>query len=136
MWFQRMTKTVGLVCCILIGVTGCGVWPVMKEANGRRPHAMGKSDQVFLPGAPHPVHLSEEFGIAYRQAVEHQILNPRSSNNMDSVPGGADPRAIQYSLARYQAMFENPPFSTLKLGGGSSKGGSGKKTGSGGGSKK
>ena len=115
---QSIVKSAGLIGLILVGMSGCGVWPVMPEENGRRPFAMGKSDQVFLPWAPQPVHLSEEYGLAYRQALEHQIVNPASSNNLDPIPGGADSRALQNSLIRYQAMFETPPYSDFKLQGG------------------
>lgn len=114
---------------ILGGLTGCGVWPVMTEENGRRPHAMGKSDQVLLPWAPQPVHLSEEFGLAYRQALENQIVNPAASNNLDPMLGSADSRALQHNLARYQLMFQNPPYSDLTMRGGS---GSSAGTGAGG----
>jgi len=127
---QIYIKILGVVSLILLGLPGCGIWPVMTEENGRRPHAMGKSDQVLWPWAPHPVHLNEEYGLAYRQALEGQILNPASAKNTMPVPGAADPRAIQYSMTRYQLMFENPPFSNTKLESG--KKNSGKKSGSGG----
>lgn len=122
---QSIVKSAGLILVglILMGVTGCGVWPVMPEENGRRPQAMGKSDQVFWPWAPQPVHLSEEYGLAYRQALENQIVNPAASNNIDSIPGAADSRALQHSLTRYQLMFQSPPFSPFKLQGGSGGGG-------------
>lgn len=116
---QSIVKSVGLIGLVLIGVTGCGVWPIMTEENGRRPQAMGKSDQVLWPWAPPPVHLSEEYGLAYRQALENQILNPAAANNTDPIPGAADSRALQNSLTRYQLMFESPPYSPFKLKGGS-----------------
>ena len=128
---QLHMKSIGLLAMVLVGMTGCGIYPVMTEENGRRPQAMGKSDQVLMPWAPQPIHLSEEYGLAYRQALEGQILNPRASNNLEPVPGADDPRAQKYSLTRYQLMFENPPFSDLKLKSGKSSGGS-KKSGGGG----
>ncbi|MDH5700609.1 MAG: hypothetical protein OEZ41_11680, partial [Nitrospirota bacterium] len=109
----------GLIGLILVGMGGCGVWPVMTEDNGRRPNAMGKSDQVLWPWAPQPVHLNEEFGLAYRQALENQIVNPAASNNIDPVPGAVDSQAMQHSLARYQLMFQSPPYSEFKLTGSS-----------------
>jgi hypothetical protein len=121
---QSIVKTAGLICLVLGGMTGCGVWPVMTEENGRRPQAMGKSDQVLLPWAPQPIHLNEEYGLAYRQALENQIVNPAAANNIDPVPGAADSRALQYSLTRYQMMFQSPPYSEFKLQGGSGGGGS------------
>jgi len=136
---QSIVKTAGLIGLILVGMTGCGVWPVMPEENGRRPQAMGKSDQVFWPWAPQPVHLNEDFGVPYRQALENQIVNPASSNNIGPIPGAADSRALKNSLTRYQAMFQNPPYSDFKLGGGSGSSGStgNKSTGTGaGGTKK
>jgi hypothetical protein len=127
---QSIVKSAGLILVglILVGMAGCGVWPVMTDENGRRPQAMGKSDQVFWPWAPQPVHLSEEYGLAYRQALENQIVNPAASNNIDPIPGAADSRALQHSLTRYQLMFQSPPFSPFKLqgsSGGSASGGSG-----------
>lgn len=123
---QSIMKMAGLIGLILVGMGGCGVWPVMTEENGRRPQAMGKSDQVFLPWAPQPVHLSEEYGLAYRQALENQIVNPVAANNLGPIAGTADSQAVQQSLARYQLMFESPPYSPFKLkgssGGGSSSG--------------
>jgi hypothetical protein len=126
---QCMVQSAGLTILILVGLmlvgmTGCGGWPVMREEDGRRPHAMGKSDQVFWPGAPHPVHLNEEFGLAYRQALENQIMNPAAAKNSDPIPGAADSRALQHSLTRYQMMFQSPPYSEFKLQGGSGGGGS------------
>ena len=136
MYSQVNIRVVGLLSLVWIGLAGCGVWPVMTEENGRRPLAMGKSDQVISPWAARPVHLSEEYGLAYRQAVEGQIMNPSAAENLEPIPGAADPKAIQFSMTRYQLMFENPPFSDLKLtrGGGSSGGGGAKspKAGSGG----
>ena len=107
---QLFITSVALSCLLTSGVTGC-VWPVMKDQNGYRPFAMGKSDQVLWPWAPQPIHLNEGFGVAYRQAVEGQIQYPRSAKYVDSINGMADPQAIQYSLARYQKMFKAPPFS-------------------------
>ena len=129
-------KCVGVFSLLLIGLTGCGVWPFMTEENGRRPFAMGKSDQIAYPWAPHPVHLSEEYGIAYRQAVEGQILNPAAANNVGPVEGPADPKGLQYSLTRYQLHFKTPPYSEWELkdsgsisGGSKGKGKSGKSGG-------
>jgi hypothetical protein len=121
---QSIVKSAGLIALILVGMTGCGVWPFMPEENGRRPQAMGKSDQVLWPWAPQPVHLSEEYGLAYRQALEGQIVNPAASKNIDPIPGAADSRALQNSLTRYQLMFESPPYSPFKLKGSSGGGGS------------
>ena len=116
---QTIVKMTGLIGLILVGMGGCGVWPVMTEDNGRRPHAMGKSDQVFWPWASQPVHLHEEYGLAYRQSLENQIVNPAASNNINPVPGAADSQAMGHSLARYQLMFQNPPYSEFKLQGSS-----------------
>ena len=125
---QSIVKSAGLIALILVGMTGCGIWPVMSEENGRRPHAMGKSDQVFLPWAPQPIHVSEEFGLGYRQALENQIVNPASSMNIDPISGAADSRALQYSLTRYQAMFQSPPFSPKGQGGSGGSGSTGSKS--------
>ncbi|MFZ1745198.1 MAG: hypothetical protein WBO24_08485 [Nitrospirales bacterium] len=116
---QSIVTMAALIGLVLVGTGGCGVWPVMTEENGRRPQAMGKSDQVLLPWAPHPVHLNEEYGLAYRQSLENQIVNPAASNNIDPIPGAADSRALQNSMTRYQLMFQSPPFSEFKLQGGS-----------------
>ncbi|MGD9851935.1 MAG: hypothetical protein AB7T38_11755 [Nitrospirales bacterium] len=112
---QLDMKVISVGGLLMIGLMGCGVWPIMNEENGKRPFAMGKSDQVFLPEAPRPVHLSEDFGVAYRQSVEGQILNPAASNNLEQVPGAADPQALKYSLSRYQLGFKTPPFSEWEL---------------------
>ena len=133
---QLKVKMVGLLGIVVIGLTGCGVYPVMTEDNGRRPFAMGKSDQVVWPWAPQPVHLNEDYGIAYRQSVEGQILNPEASKNLGPVEGAADPKALHYNLLRYQEAFKNPPYSEFELkittSGGGSSGGGGKKSSSGG----
>ncbi len=131
---QLKVKMFGLLGIVVIGLTGCGVWPVMTEDNGRHPFRMGKSDQLLLPWAPQPVHLSEDYGIAYRQSVESQILNPEASKNLGPVEGAADPKGLHYSLLRYQEAFKNPPYSEWELkittSGGGSSGGGGKKSGS------
>ncbi len=115
---KRITmQCVGFVVASMIGLTGCGIWPVMTEDNGRRPFAMGKSDQVFLPGAPQPVHLSEDFGDSYRYALEGQILNPQAAKSLDVVEGiGGGP--AQMNMERYQEMFKEPPYSQSSGGGG------------------
>jgi len=111
----RMNKRIkiqcmGIVVVSVIGMAGCGIWPVMTEENGRRPHAMGKSDQVFSPWAEQPVHLSEGYGDSYRYAVEAQILNPQAAKSLKVVEGiGGGP--AQQNMARYQDMFKKPPFS-------------------------
>lgn len=137
---QLKVKMVGLLGIVVIGLTGCGVYPVMTEDNGRRPFAMGKSDQLVLPWAPQPVHLNEDYGIAYRQSVEGQILNPEASKNLGPVEGAADPKGLHYSLLRYQEHFKNPPYSEWELkitttGGGGKKSGSGAGKSGGGGKK-
>jgi hypothetical protein len=136
---QLKVKMVGLLGIVVMGLTGCGVYPVMTEDNGRRPFAMGKSDQLALPWAPQPVHLSEDYGIAYRQSVEGQILNPEASRNLGPVEGAADPKALHYGLLRYQEAFKNPPYSEFELeittSGGGGKSGSGGAKSSGGGKK-
>jgi len=101
---QSIVKSAGLIGLILVGMAGCGVYPFMPEENGRRPQAMGKSDQVLWPWAPQPVHLN---------------VNPAAANNIEPVAGGADSRALQNSLTRYQLMFQSPPYSPFKLQGGS-----------------
>jgi len=140
MQWQLKVKMVGLLGIVVIGLTGCGVYPVMTEDNGRRPFAMGKSDQLVLPWAPQPVHLNEDYGIAYRQSVEGQILNPEASKNLGPVEGAADPKGLHYSLLRYQEHFKNPPYSEWELkitttGGGGKKSGSGAGKSGGGGKK-
>ncbi len=111
---QTFITSLALSSVLLSGMTGC-FWPVMKEQNGYRPFAMGKSDQVLWPWAPQPVHLSENHGIAYRQSVEGQILYPEAAQNLNPITGLADPTGLQYSLGRYQQMFENPPYSEFDL---------------------
>ena len=126
----RNAICVGICSSIFIGITGCGIWPVMTEDNGRWPRAMGKSDQVFSPWATQPVHLVEDYGGSYRLAMESQILNPQSAKSLNVVEGIGGTES-NYSMARYQLMFQNPPFSMS-----TSTGGGGKKKKSGGGKKK
>lgn len=114
---QFFMNSVGLIGIILLGMTGCSVWPIMTEDNGRRPFAMGKSDQVFYPWAPQPIHLNEEYGNSYRYAVENQILNPQAGNSLVPLEGLGG-QASQYSVDRYQKLFEKPPFADKKGGGG------------------
>jgi len=124
---KGMTKTitVGLILWVLVSLVGCGIWPVMTEDNGRRPRAMGKSDQVFSPWATQPVHLSEGYGTSYRYAVENQILNPQAINALDVVEGIGG-TAGQLNMERYQLLFKTPPFAqtmgkTSTTGGGTTK---------------
>lgn len=114
---QFFMNSVGLIGIILLGMTGCSVWPIMSEDNGRRPFAMGKSDQVLYPWAPQPIHLNEEYGNSYRYAVENQILNPQAGNSLVPLEGLGG-QAAQYSVDRYQKLFEKPPFADKKGGGG------------------
>ncbi len=114
---QFLRISIGLTSLMLLGITGCGVWPVMTEDNGRRPFAMGKADQVFSPWAPQPIHLNEDFGNSYRYALESQILNPQAGNSLEP-PEGRGPVDTQLSMQRYYKMFEKPPFKPKSGGGG------------------
>ena len=110
---QFFMSFVGLVYLIILGITGCGVWPTMTEENGRRPFAMGKSDQVLSPWAPQPVHLNEHFGNSYRYALENQLLNPQAGNSLVPLEGMGG-QSSQYSIDRYQKLFKKPPFAQRK----------------------
>ena len=114
---QFFKNSVGLIGLMLIGMTGCGVWPVMTDDNGRRPFAMGKEDQVFWPWAPQPIHLNEDFGNSHRYALEGQILNPQAGNSLAPIEGRGAP-AAQLSMERYYKMFEKPPFKAKSGAGG------------------
>ena len=114
---QIFISFVGLVAVIVLGITGCGVWPTMTEDHGRRPFAMGKSDQVLSPWAPQPVHLNEHFGNSYRYAVENQILNPQAGNSLVPLEGMSG-QPSQFSIDRYQKLFEKPPYAEKKGRGG------------------
>ncbi len=110
-------RSVMLIGVLVLGMTGCGVWPIMKEDNGRRPFAMGKSDQVLWPWAPQPVHLNEDFGNSYRYAKETQILYPQAGNSLTPLEGfGGQPAA--FTVERYHKIFEKGPFEEKKGGGG------------------
>ena len=114
---QILVNSVVLIGILLLGMTGCGVWPVMTEDHGRRPFAMGKSDQVVSPWVPQPVHLNEDFGNSYRYAKETQIFNPQAGNSLVPLEGlGGQPAA--YTVDRYQKIFEKGPFEEQKGGGG------------------
>ena len=114
---ENFVSSVGLISILLIGMSGCGVWPVMTEDNGRRPFAMGKSDQVLYPWAAQPVHLNEDFGNSYRYAKETQILNPQAGNFLEPLEGMSG-GASQYNMDRYQKLWEKPAFAEKKGGGG------------------
>ena len=109
----------GLLVSVL--VTGCHLWPMMSNEDGRRPEAMGKSDQVLYPYNPQPVHLSEDYGQSYNAARENQILNPQASQNLEPVVE-LDGAAGKAANDRYRKMFKKPPY-----GGKSGKGGGGSK---------
>lgn len=113
-------QCLGIVAASLIGLSGCGVWPVMTEENGRRPFEMGKSDQVLSPWARQPVHLSEGYGESYRYAVENQILNPQAAKSLKVVEG-LDGGPANLNMTRYQEMFKKPPFKRASGGGGKKK---------------
>jgi hypothetical protein len=113
-------QCMGIVVASVMGLTGCGIWPVMTEDSGRRPFAMGKSDQVFSPWARQPVHLGEGYGESYRYALETQILNPQAANSLEVVEGMSGGPA-QLNMTRYQKMFEKPPFLQSSGGGGKKK---------------
>lgn len=114
---EIFVNCVGLIAVLLVGMTGCGVWPVMSEDNGRRPFAMGKGDQVFSPWAAQPIHLNEDFGNSYRYAKESQILNPQAGNSLEMLEGIGG-GASQYNVDRYQKLWEKPPFAEKKGGSG------------------
>lgn len=114
---QLFVHSVVLIGILLWGMAGCGVWPVMTEDNGRRPFAMGKSDQVFSPWAPQPVHLSEDYGNSYRYAKETQIFNPQAGNSLAPLEGLAGQPAA-YTVERYHKIFEKGPFEEKKGAGG------------------
>ena len=114
---KNFVNTVGLIGIVCLGLTGCGVWPSMTGDNGRRPLAMGKSDQVLSPWATQPVHLTEGFGNSYRYAKESQILNPQAGNSLVPLEGmGGLP--AQHTANRYHKIFEKGPFEEKKGGGG------------------
>lgn len=102
-----------LIGILLLGITGCGVWPTMTEDHGRRPFAMGKADQVFSPWAPQPIHLDENFGNSHRYALESQILNPQAGNSLEPLEGRSAVPA-QLGMKRYYKMYEKPPFKPKK----------------------
>lgn len=110
---------IGLISLMVFGITGCGVWPIMTqdEGNRRRPFAMGKSDQVLYPWAPHPVHLNENYGNFYRYALEKQILNPQAGNSLEPLEGMSG-QASGFNIERYHKMFKKPPFEAKQEGGG------------------
>lgn len=107
--FPQTIVRIGLGCLLSLGLAGCHIWPVMSDADGRKPFALGKSDQVMSPYAPHPVHLSENFGDAFRTARDNQILHPEASGNLEPVTG-VDGPATATAIERYRKHFQKPPF--------------------------
>ena len=105
---QKIVR-IGLGCSLSLILGGCQIWPVMTEADGRKPFALGKADQVLSPYAPHPVHLSENYGEAFRTARDNQILHPEASGNLEPVTG-VDGPATATAIERYREHFKKPPF--------------------------
>ena len=103
----------GFVFSIL---TGCHLWPMMSDEDGRRPMAMGKNDQVLYPYNSQPVHLSEDYGQSFNTARENQILDPQASQNLEPVLE-LDGVAAKTAMDRYRKMFQEPPYGG-KSGGG------------------
>ena len=110
-------NVVSVIAMTVLGMTGCGVWPVMTDDNGRRPFSMGKSDQVLSPWAPNPVHLNDKHGNFYRYALETQILNPEAGNSLEPLEGISG-QASGLTMERYHKMFKKPPFAAKQKGGG------------------
>jgi hypothetical protein len=117
MQWQMRVRMVCLIGVMILGSAGCGIWPVMTNEDGRRTFTMGKSDQVLWPWATPPVHLNEHFSIAYRQAIEGQILNPQAGNSLKPVVG-IDGQSSQVNMKRFKKMFEEPPYAANSSGGG------------------
>lgn len=88
---------------------GCMVWPVMTDGHGYRPIAMGKSDQIMWPTAPHPTVLGENYGESVRQIMSAQIANPQASENL-SIIEKFDGKAANLAMDRYRKFFKKPPY--------------------------
>ena len=101
----RLGWSVGLA----VVLSGCQLWPFMSDEDGRKPSSLGKSDQVLYPNAPQPVHLSENFGEAFRAARDNQILHPEASRNLNPVPS-LDGPAVGKAMERYRKHFDKPPY--------------------------
>lgn len=99
----------GIGCLLSLVLGGCHIWPVMTDADGRKPIAMGKSDQVLYPYATQPTTLSEDFGRSFRTARDNQILNPEASRNLKPVPS-LDGPAVGKAIERYRKHFVKPPY--------------------------
>ena len=65
--------------------------------------------KLWYPYAPHPVHLSEDFGKAFQTARDNQILHPEASGNLEPVMG-VDGPASATAVERYRKHFLKPPF--------------------------
>ncbi|MGB0910282.1 MAG: hypothetical protein ACPGYT_07955 [Nitrospirales bacterium] len=104
-----MMVRIGLGLLLSLLLAGCHIWPVMSDADGRKPVAMGKQDQVLYPYAPPPVILSEDYGTAFRTARDNQILYPEASRNLEPV-SNVDGPAIGKAIERYRKHFVKPPF--------------------------
>ena len=109
----RLGWSVGLA----VVLSGCQLWPFMSDEDGRKPSSLGKSDQVLYPNAPQPVHLSENFGEAFRAARDNQILYPEASKNLDLVTG-KDGTASRSSIDLYRKSYAKPSSSKGASGGG------------------
>ncbi|GJL55739.1 MAG: hypothetical protein NPIRA02_28710 [Nitrospirales bacterium] len=108
-----------LVCLVVlvVGISGCQLWPIMSDDDGRKLRDIGKVDQVMHPYAPHPVHLSEHYGHAFHAARDNQILNPQASENLDLVIG-KDGMATYKSIELYRKSYSSPPFGSNSSSGG------------------
>ncbi|GJL49699.1 MAG: hypothetical protein NPIRA01_09260 [Nitrospirales bacterium] len=115
-----LSRVIYLVVSVVLmaGISGCQLWPIMSNEDGRKIRDMGKADQVMYPYAPQPVHLSEHYGDAFQAARDNQILNPDASKNLDVVTG-KDGTATYKSIELYRKGYSSPPFKTGSSGGGS-----------------
>ena len=58
--------------------------------------------------AKRPTTLGPDFGLAYTEARDHQILYPDAGKNLEVVQGLEDGTAAKNTMDRYRSSFENP----------------------------
>ncbi len=116
---NALTRAMYFGCGVIlvVGISGCQLWPFMSNEDGRKLRDLGKADQVMYPYAPPPVHLSENYGKAFQTARDNQILDPAASGNLDVVTG-KDGSASHKTIQLYRKSYSKPSFAKGDSGGG------------------
>ncbi len=58
--------------------------------------------------AKRPTTLGPDYGLAYTEARDHQILHADAGKNLDPVQGLEDGASAKNTMERYRSSFESP----------------------------